>query len=137
MNPPSEGIKDILVNAGLGLVSGQNLFIGKEPANPANTVTIFDTAGGGPMLTYNPEERYEYRAINIRVRHAWYDVGMKLAQDIYEALDGLTNLEFDGALYTRIRPIDSPALLGYDDNDRAWIVFNLELQRRPLPEMET
>lgn len=136
MNPPSDDIKDILVTEDLDLVAGTNLFVGKEPANPPNTVTIFDSPGGGPGRTYNRLEKYEYRAVNIRVRNASYQLGMKQAQDIVNALEGLSNIETDKALYTRIEVIDGPGLVGYDDNGRPWITFNLEIQRRPI-QVET
>lgn len=128
MNAPSIDIKDILASKGFG----HNLFVGHEPANPPDTTTVFDGPGGGFGPGYNPEERYEYRAVNIRVRATRYDEGMKRAQDMANALHKLNKVEIGSILYTLIKPIDTPGLTGYDQNGRAWITFNLEIQRRAI-----
>lgn len=132
MNAPSLDIKDIMVGKGLGLTFGRNLFVGLEPANPPDSVTVFDGPGGGFGPGYNPEERYEYRAVNVRVRAVRYEAGMKLAQEIVKSLHKLSGTVVGQTLYTLIKAIDTPGLTGYDQNGRAWITFNLEIQRRPV-----
>ena len=138
MNNLSHDISVLLVeDPDLNLTAGGNLFVGREPTSPPNTVTLFDSPGGGPAHFYDREERYEYGAIQVRVRDTHYGNGLLRARAISKVLDGISGIEIDGALYTRIRAIDNPSLLGYDDNNRAWIVFNLETQRRPLPQEQT
>ena len=136
MKNPTEDILTLLVeDQDLDLAGGQNLFIGKEPASPANCVTLFDT-GGKLMRTPARGERYEYSTISVRTRATHYGQGMIRARAISRALDGLSSVIIDDTKYTFIGTLDSPSLIGYDENNRAWIVFNLEVQRRPLHEAE-
>ena len=73
MNATSVDIKDMLeAESGLNLVFGVNLFVGREPSNPSDCVTIFDTLGMPPQLTFDASERYEKPSIQIRVRSISY-----------------------------------------------------------------
>ena len=131
MNTASEDIKDLLeAESSLGLTFSVNLFIGREPAMPNNTVTLFDSSGGGSMLTYTTNERYYYPDLQIRVRNVSYLTGMALAQDISDFLHCRKEI-INNTVYTLIRAIDSPFPLDWDENNRARIVVNFSLQRRP------
>lgn len=134
MNMASEDIKDILVSEpSFDLVFAENLFIGKEPTSPNNTVTIFDVSGAAPMLTYTRGENYYYTDIQIRVRNESYKEAWETSQIISEFLHGKEETIND-TIYTLIQAMDSPFFLGWDDNDRARFVVNYGLQRRPEGE---
>jgi len=131
MNATSIDIKDILeAESNLGLIFGQNLFVGKQPSLPNNTVVIFDTPGSPPMLTLTPGENYFYDSVQIRIRDKDYLTGYQLAQMIMISLHGRAQETWNGTLYSVIYCSSGPALLEWDSNNRAVIVINFETQRR-------
>lgn len=133
MNAPSIDIKDMLEafgeSSGLDVEFADNLFIGHEPAEPDNCVTIFDTAGFPPYMGLTTVG-YEYPAVYIRVRDLSYVNGWNMANAIKDALHGRANETWNGTLYTMIKCSSGPALLDYDDHNRARFVINFNLQRR-------
>lgn len=132
MNSPSEDIKDILeAESSLALTFSNDLFISREPISPANCVTIFDTQGGiPPQLTFNRAEVYEYPSIQIRVRSKKYLTGWNLINGIKSLLHGRGHETWNGTYYSLITASSSPALLDYDESDRARFICNFNIQRR-------
>lgn len=136
MNPVSKDIVDMLEAYGdssgfsLGLVFANNLHVGKEPADPANCVTIYDVSGFGTDLGLT-DKSYERPSIQIRVRNTKYWTAMGIAQEIKDSLHGRSHETWNGSLYTVIKCTSGPALLDYDDNGCTRIVLNLDVQRRP------
>jgi hypothetical protein len=106
------------------------LFVGQEPVNPINSVTIFDTPGFPPQLTYDPTEKYEKPAIQIRVRNASYIAGYQLAYNIKDVLHGLSNHIQNGTTYVLIQCMQDPFLLDYDSAGHPRFVCNFDIQRR-------
>ena len=131
MNAPSIDIASILEeDSTLGLTLATNLFVGKEPASPQDCVTVFDTPGFPPQLSYNREEIYEYPSVQIRVRNKSYQSGWDMIEDIKNALHGQANVSCDTVLYTVIYCSSGPALLDWDENGRCRFIVNFNLQRR-------
>ena len=132
MNAPSTDIKDMLeAVSALGLTLSTNLFTGKEPAKPDNTVTIFDTPGFPPQVTLGVgDDDYYYPSVQIRVRNRDYLTGLALIQDILTSLHGRAQETWNGTLYTVILCSSGPVPLGWDENDRIWFIINFNLQRR-------
>lgn len=131
MNAPSIDIKDILLrHPELRLVFGENLHVGREPSSPNNTVTIFDTSGSPPQLTYQRGENYEYPAIQIRVRNVSYADGFSLAKRIQGILHTISGIQINGSFYTLVYSTGDPFLLDWDANNRSRCIINFELQRR-------
>jgi len=131
MNPASIDIVAMLeAESSLGLTFKTDIFIGTEPKEPDNCVTIYDTPSYPPSLTMNKEERYYYSSYQIRVRNNSYAIGMALARDILVLLHGRANESWNGTLYTVIHATGEPALLDNDGNNRSLIVFNINSQRR-------
>jgi len=132
MNSPSQDIKDMLVaDTDLSLVYATDLFIGKEPADPKNCVTIFDTGGAPPQLTMAGKgEDYFYPSIQIRVRNTKYTTGWTLIQNIRTSLHGRAQETWNGTLYSGIFCSSGPALLDWDENHRVRFVINFNIQRR-------
>ena len=130
MNAPSIDIKDLLeAEISLGLTYATNLFIGKEPVNPANCVTIFDTTSIPPQLTLT-SQGYEYPSVQIRVRNIDYLTGWNLIESIKNLLHGLNNISCNGYLITLIYCASGPVLLDWDEKSRARLIVNFNLQRR-------
>jgi hypothetical protein len=130
MNAPSDDIRTLLESdSSLGLVFQTNLFIGIEPDQPNECVTIFDTPGSSPQLTMNRGEIYEYPSIQIRVRATEYLEGWGMIEDVKDFLHGRSQEQLNGTLYTAIICSISPFLLDYDQNRRPRFVVNFNLQR--------
>lgn len=131
MNPSSVDIKDLLV-ANLGLIFATDLFIGKEPATPNNVTTIFDTPGRAPSLYYDNTIQYYFPSVQIRVRNTDYLSGWNLINDIKVLLHGRANEQINNTIYTVMVCSSDPALLDWDDNNRARFIVNFDLQREPV-----
>jgi hypothetical protein len=132
MNPVSKDISTILAAAGLGLVAGTNLFIGEEPTTPANCVTVYDTPGDAPMLTQDRTERYDFPAIQVKVRNTSYLNAQALIEAIKGALHGLAHYGQGGASYELVKCDQDPFSLGKDETGRSMWVCNFSIQRKPL-----
>ena len=131
MNAPSVDIKDMLLaETDLGLFFAENLFISKEPTNPNEVVTIYDTSQAPPMLTLDKVSDYYFEACQVRVRSTNYEEGYAFIQDIRDALHGRAGETWNGTLYTLIRCTSGPNCIGWDDNNRVLFTVNFEMQRR-------
>jgi hypothetical protein len=107
------------------------IFVGKEPAEPANCISIFETGIGSPQLTFDRSEIYEYTSVQIRVRTTNYLNGWSIINEIKNILHGRANETWGGGtIYTLIRCSVSPALLDYDKNQRVRFVVSFNIQRR-------
>lgn len=140
MNPPNEDFKDLLVAEGsLGLTFKDNLHIGREPSKPNNVVTVFNAPDRGPQLFLdpdsgvNPEDQYEYTAVQVRVRDKSENAAMVMSQNISKKMHNRGNFVLNGALYTLIQALDNPALLDYDENNNARVITNYHIQRTSQP----
>ena len=134
MNAVCEDIKNILeAESSLGLVFNTNLFLYREPAKPDNTVTIFEGPGMPPLshLGSNEDTKHiERPSIQIRIRYKNADEGFELAYEIQNVLHALIH-EVQGSYnYQLITAISSPALIDWDDSNRARIALNFNIQRR-------
>lgn len=135
MNPVSVDMVDYLESYGdssgfsLSLAYAKNLFIGTEPKDPIDCVTIYDTSGFAPDLNLTTQG-YEKPSIQIRVRNKKYTTAMSLAEEIKNALHGQSQVTLNGTLYSVIYCTSGPALLDYDNNGNARVVINFNLQRR-------
>ena len=131
MNPSSADIKDMLeAVSSLGLEFGVDLFVGREPSDPDDCVTIFDTGGYPPQLTMTQGEDFYSPSVQIRVRNNSYLTGYNLISDIVTALHGQAQETWNGVLYSVIKAVSDPALLDWDDNQRARFIVNFNLKRR-------
>ena len=131
MNTPAVDIKDVLKDiSSLGLTFAVDLFVGKEPSSPDDCVTIFDTPGGIPQLTFDKTEKYYYQSIQIRIRNNSYVEGNTLAYQIEEELQGMAHVTVNSTYYSLIQSMGSPCLLDWDKNNRARIIINFNIQRR-------
>lgn len=135
MSAPSFDIRDMLMNEAssseelFGLIFGENLFIGREPANPSNCVTIFDTAGANPVLTLSKEE-YEYTSVQIRIRDTSYENGWVRSEKIASILQGRAHEVWGDYYYSLISIANGPFHYDWDENKRVRFIINVNIQRR-------
>ena len=132
MKSPSEDIITILNESSEFNFDEFFPSVGAEPAEPSETVTIFDTGGYPPQLTFDREEDYLYHSIQILVRSAAYSDGWSMAESIREYLHGRANIVVGGTLYTLIKAFTPVFLLDMDNNQRIRFVINFNIQRRKV-----
>jgi hypothetical protein len=132
MNSAAVDVADMLVaDTTIGLTIATNLFVGKEPTKPDNVVTIYDSYGYPPQLTFDPQnERYEYPTIQVRVRNRDYRTGYNLAHKILDSLHGRAQQSCNGTLYTVIYSTSGVALMDWEDTGLCRFLVNFNLQRR-------
>jgi len=132
MNSPSLDISLMLeADESLKLKFADNLFLNREPAKPNDCITIFDYPGRPPQLNLT-SQGYEYPSIQIRVRSHDYMIGWTLAESIKNVLHGRGQEVIEETLYSAISCASGPALLDWDENSRARIIINFNIQRRTI-----
>ena len=130
MNTAAEDVKDMLeAESELGLIFKQNLFVGREPIVGDNSVTVFDTPGRPPLLSLDGS-KYHYDTLQVRVRNNDYQTAFALAHLIMNSLHGRARETWNDTLYTLIICQTPPALLDWDEQNRARFIINFETQRR-------
>lgn len=132
MNATAVDIKAILeyyANESSSAVTLFPIFIGKEPASPTNTITIFETMGMH-KLTYDKKEVYECPSIQIRVRSTSYLKGWEVISAIKELLHGRANETWNDTFYALIICFSGPGLLDYDKEQSVRFVINFDIHRR-------
>jgi len=127
--------KDIVAildgESSLGLTMGIDLFYSRMPSKPSDCVTVYDTPGGPPLLTYRKStSSYYYSGISVMVRRSKYDDSYTLMFQILEYLHAQRNITVGATYYALIRAVNDPQLLHYDENDRAVIFVNFDVQRK-------
>ena len=69
MNASSVDIKQVLITElETSSFSLFPIFIGKEPDEPVNSITIFDTASFPTEITMGDSKYYDYASLQIRIR---------------------------------------------------------------------
>ena len=134
MNSTAEDIKTILEYY-LDDSSGATLFdifIGREPSEPNESITIFETQGFPPQLTYDRTERYDYPSVQIRIRANSYTEGYQQGLQVRDTLHGRANETWDDTYYSVIYCVNGPLLLDYDKNQRPRFILNFNIQRREI-----
>jgi len=131
MNSSAFDIKDWLADeSSLSLTFATDLFIGREPSNPDNCVTIFDTTSIPADLSMDLNtDPYIKNSCQIRIRNNDYIVAHETATEIFELLHNKGNENQNGTKYTVIQ-CSYPTVLDWDDNERVRVIINVEIQKR-------
>ena len=127
-----EGIKDLLVAAGVGVFSAQSgwgIFIGSEPSAPDTTITIREFAGPGPM----PKWRVDFPAIQTMIRGApgGYQAAKVKAQQVLDELHSLPSQTLNGDRWNSVIATSGPAYNGDDQKNRPKFSVNFKLILEP------
>ena len=132
MNASAVDIKAMLEyyeNESSSDISLYPIYIGKEPASPTKTITIFETMGFHD-LTYDKKEVYEKPSVQIRVRSTSYLEGWEVISTIKNLLHGRANETWNGTFYALIVCYSGPGLLDYDKEQSVRFVINFDIHRR-------
>jgi hypothetical protein len=119
-----------------GLVTlGVDTFLSRMPDKPDYCVALFEYDGGPPMQTLGP--------IGIALDRVRVQVMARGGRDDYPSvrnrmlsirtnLSAITDETILGVRILRASPQSYPTLMGYDDNNRFRIVFNMEVTAEPV-----
>lgn len=134
---PAEDIATYCANEGLGTL-GTDIFINDLPDTPGypdNLIVFTDTAGfppdhamGGPST--NPV--FENPGIQVLVQNNSSETALDTCYDALQLLDGLKDQTIDSVSYLLVTALQSPFILGKDENDRYRVVCNFIVTRRPV-----
>lgn len=132
MSDISEGIKDLLVAAGVGTfaaTTGWGIFISKMPDEPDSIVSIMET-GGFPA---NPRWLIDYPSVQVMIRgdKGGYQAAKAKAVVVRDALLGLPAQVINGDRWDSITDIGGLIELGYDDSNRPKFSTNFSLIIEP------
>jgi hypothetical protein len=132
VSSPSEGIRDLLVAANVGVfnaTSGWSIHISRMPNKPDTCITIYDS-GGAPS---NPKWLLDFPTVQVRVRGSenGYLAAQAKCKDIVDALLGLPSQDVNGDRWVMITQLSAPTFLGYEDNKRPQFSINFQLTIEP------
>lgn len=128
-----------LQSAGLG-TPGTTLFVGLMPPDPDALVAVIETGGGEPQDTMgsNTPPAWENATVQIISRGDKPDptknpylAARTKAKDAWNALVLVANEDLSSTRYLRVRPLQSPFLIGVDESARPMIAFNCIVQKVP------
>ena len=133
MNPQSEDLKDILVNAGVGTfaaTSGWGIYISKEPASPDTVITLYDTGGSAPEYLLDGTDMFRPNLqVRVRGEPGGYMEAWSKAKEVVDALARLEPQTINGTFYAGVWQQTDIAILQYDDNDRPILTVNFRIRR--------
>ncbi len=102
-----------------------DLFVGGMPPSPDDIITCFDTGGYEPAPNYS----FERPTVQVMVRNKSYEEGFDLAQEIFDALNGLYEEVVGSYRYLAIWVQNGPNCIGKDDSNRWLFTVNLRIHR--------
>ncbi len=132
MADPAEGIKDLLVAAGVGTfaaTTGWGIFIGREPGEIDSIITIYHTGGRDP----NSKWLLDFPSIQVKIRgdRAGYQAAHAKAIDVRDALLGLPGQDINGDRWDLVVALGGVNNLGFDEKNRPMFTVNFELTIEP------
>jgi len=130
MNPASVDIAKLLTDeSDLGLTFAEDVFVGKEPAVPNNTITVFDTPGRPPGVVLSGSTQYCFPSCQIRVRSVDYLDGWSLINKIKDVLHGRNNEIVAGTKYLSIICAQEPFFHDWDAENRVRFITTFDIER--------
>lgn len=107
-----------------GGASGWPIYLGREPLEPVDVVTVYDTGGSpGPLIDFRKP------TVQVRVRADKYDDGWQKINEAYEALVQPVDVTVTDAVILGWVPTSEIAYIGRDDRDRPLFTVNFEIMR--------
>lgn len=122
-------------DSGLGVL-GVDTFLSRMPDKPDGCIALYEYDGGPPMQTLGPVgialDRVRIQVMGRGGRDDYPTVRDKMLA-IRLDLSDIVDETIGGYRILRASPQGYPTLMGYDDNNRFRLVFNLELTAEPEP----
>lgn len=132
MAEPEDGIKDLLVAAGVGTFaasSGWGIFIGPQPTKPDTTITIREYAAEAPM----PKWLIDFPSVQTMIRGSpgGFVAAKTKAREVLDALHSIPSQDLNGDRWDSIRALNNPAYIGKDETERPMFSINFTLIIEP------
>lgn len=133
MASPEDGVKDLLVAAGVGVfaaTSGWGIFIGPMPTGPDTAIAVREYAAGAPM----PKWLIDFPSVQtlIRGEPGGYQLAKIKATDVLNVLHSIPSQDLNGDRWDSIRALNTPAYVGKDENNRPMFSINYTLIIEPV-----
>ncbi len=128
-----DDLGDLLSSAGVGTVGSTGdygIFKGFMPAEPDKAIAIHETGGVEPyrkMHSTTGDVVAERPRVQVMVRSTLYSTGRQKIQDAWNALEGLGGRTINSTRYLYAEAVQSPFLIGRDENSREMFAFNLDV----------
>lgn len=131
MNPVSQDVKDMLVGAGLGSFGGTGpgwaIYVGKQPPDPDDVVTIYEGPDQSPA---DPDNDLYHPTVQLRFRAREYLDAVNRALAVREELvNNQHGVTVNGTLYLGFWSLGGLNPMGYDEQDRPGFTMNFSLMR--------
>jgi hypothetical protein len=118
-----------LAAQGFGTV-GTNIFVNYKPPTPDNLIVVSGYAGQAPERTHDTSGNAR-PSVQVWVRNTSAANGRTIIGNIWNNLDGLSNITLSSTFYPAIDAISSPESTGKDENGRQEYATNFStIQRR-------
>lgn len=126
-NPTTVDIKDKIISDFPGQYTfGLNIFIGREPIDPDEVITLYDTGDSQPS---DPKYLLDYPTIQIRSRAKSYETAYSKLADIKEKIIGNEKVTINGTQYVGMYVVNDIHFLQYDFRDRSIFTVNFRFVR--------
>ncbi len=128
-----DDIGDLLSTGGIGTVGSTadyGIYLGVMPNAPDKVVSINETGGVAPyrrMTDTAGEVAAERPRVQVIVRSTLYSTGRQKANDAWKLLESLPERTINSTRYLYAESVQSPFLIGRDENDRVMIGFNVDI----------
>ncbi len=128
-----DDIGDLLSTGGIGTVGSTadyGIYLGVMPNSPDKVVSINETGGVAPyrkMTATAGEVVAERPRVQVIVRTTLYTSGRQKANDAWKLLESLPERTINSTRYLYAESVQSPFLIGRDENDRVMIGFNVDI----------
>lgn len=126
----TEDVRDILDAANIVVWQGSGpwpLFIGSEPSDPNDCVTLYDIPGEAP----NPKWLLDFPRFMVRVRSGSYLNGFNKTEEIKDALLGLPSQTIGDIRYDGVWVVVDTHFLMSDTRGRSIFVSTFRSIREP------
>ena len=123
----------LLGGSSIGLTAGTNLFAGTLPDAPDKACAVYETGGAFPIhaMGLGPGNALVERPrVQVVTRALSYQAARQLAQNVFQAMDGLTNATINSTSYLLVTAVQSPAAMGLDGRDRPRLVMNFDIMKK-------
>lgn len=128
-----DDVMTYLGSAAVGLTAGTNLFAGTFPDSPDKACAVYETGGLQPVhaMSGSPGNALVERPrVQIVTRAVSYQSARQLAQNVFQAMDGLTNTTINSTSYLLVSAVNSPAAMGLDGSGRPRLVMNFDIMKK-------
>lgn len=105
---------------------GTNIFVDTKPATPDNLISVFGYAGRAPRQTHSCDGE-GLPGVQVWVRNTSAATGRSTIENIFNELDGLTNVTINGTYYLGIFANQHPEPMGKDENGRSEFSVNFSV----------